>query len=74
MTVCRQKGITRIYAPIWVALNEAKYSPALLEAAIFHVFIFDVPQNVPRRCTDYSVLCGLIGQKDTAQETFQRRV
>lgn len=51
MTVCREKGITRIYIPIWVAFNEAKYSPALLEAAVFHVFIFHVPQNVLRLCT-----------------------
>lgn len=29
MTVCRNKGINRIYIPIWVAFTEAKYSPAL---------------------------------------------
>lgn len=51
MTVCREKGITCIYIPIWVAFNQAKYSPALLEAAIFHVFIFHVLQNVLRPCT-----------------------
>ncbi len=51
MTMCREKGITRIYIPIWVAFNEAKYSPALLKAAVFHVFIFHVLQNVLRLCT-----------------------
>lgn len=40
MTVCREKGITRIYIPIWVAFDKAKYSQALLEAAVFHVFNF----------------------------------
>ena len=48
MTVCREKGITRLYSPIWVAFHQAKYSPALLEAAAFHLFIFHVPQNVLR--------------------------
>lgn len=51
MTVCREKRITRIYIPIWVAFNETKYSPALFEATVFHVFIFYVPQNVLRLCT-----------------------
>lgn len=51
MTVCREKGITCIYIPIWVAFNEAKYSPALLGAAVFHVFIFHVPLNVLTPCS-----------------------
>lgn len=70
MTVCREKGITCIYIPIWVAFNETKYSPALLGAAVFHVFIFYVLHYVP----DYSVFCALIGQKDTARDIFEERM
>ena len=53
LDVCRNdcvQGITRIYTPIWVASDQAKYSPALLGAALFHVFIVHVLQNVLRLC------------------------
>lgn len=36
MTVCRDKGINRIYIPIWVAFTEAIYSQAFLETVVFH--------------------------------------
>lgn len=51
MTVCGEKGITRFYSPIWVAFSAATYSPALLEAAASHLFIFHILQNVLRLCT-----------------------
>lgn len=53
LDVCRNdcvQGITRIYTPIWVVSDQAKYSPALLGAALFHVFIVHVLQNVLRLC------------------------
>lgn len=53
LDVCRNdcvQGITRIYTPIWVAFNQAKYSPALLGAALFHIFICHALQNVLRQC------------------------
>lgn len=41
LVVCEAgRGITRICVPIWVAFDEAKHSPVLSEAVVFHVFLF----------------------------------
>lgn len=73
LVVCEAgRGITRICVSIWVAFDEAKYSPVLSEAVVFHVF---TPPHTPPFMSrgkmssgyvpDYAVFCVLIGQDDT---------
>lgn len=59
-----KRGITRIYTPIWVAFNEARYSPALLEAAVFHVFISTSCRMFLGDVPNHSVFCVVIVQSD----------
>lgn len=61
MTVCRDKGINRIYIPIWVAFTEAKHSPALLETVVFHSIHFLWTTEIFLESgLDYSMFCVLL--------------
>lgn len=66
MAVCREKGITRIYIPIWVAFNEAKYSPAFVEGLLYFMYSFSMSCRMfLGYVLDYSMFCVLIVRKDT---------